>query len=129
MRRTFLAILLLVPAAASAEEAVRARLDPDGVQRVQIVGGSYFFRPSHVVVKAGKPVELTISKEGRTPHNFVIQAHEAGIGIEQELGAEPAKVRFMPGAPGKYGFYCSNKLPFVASHRERGMEGVLEVID
>ena len=31
-------------------------------------------------------------------------------------------------AVGKYPIYCSNQLLFFASHRERGMEGVLEVV-
>ena len=29
---------------------------------------------------------------------------------------------------GKYPFYCGKKLPFMAGHREKGMEGILEVV-
>jgi len=76
----------------------------------------------------GVPVELTLVKEeGLTPHNFVLQG--AGVSIERELATQPLKLSFTPAVAGRSAFYCSNKLPFVKSHRERGMEGVLEVVD
>lgn len=110
-------------------EAYAAKLDADGVQRVRLIGGEYFFKPARIVVKVNVPVELLASKEaGIVPHNLVIRAPEAGIAVEEELGTEPKKIRFTATAPGKYPFYCSNRLLFFASHRERGMEGVLEVV-
>jgi plastocyanin domain-containing protein len=106
-----------------------ATVDADGVQRVRIVGGSYFFKPGIIVVKVNVPVELTASREsGMTPHSLVLNAPEAGIAVEADLGTEPKKIAFKPTAVGKYPFYCSKKLPFMASHREKGMEGVLEVV-
>ncbi|HXF65662.1 MAG TPA: quinol oxidase [Burkholderiales bacterium] len=111
------------------KETYVAKLDADGVQRARLIGGEYFFRPARIVVKVNVPVELLASKEaGIVPHNLVIQAPEAGIAVEEELGSEPKKIRFTATAPGKYPFYCSNRLLFFASHRERGMEGVLEVV-
>jgi len=75
------------------------------------------------------PVELLASREsGITPHNFVIQAQEAGVMVEEDLGTEPKKIAFTATKAGKYPFYCSKKLPFMAGHREKGMEGVLEVV-
>jgi plastocyanin len=110
-------------------EKQTAKADKDGVQRIKLVGGSYFFKPAHIVVKAGVPVELLASKEaGMAPHNLVIKAPEAGIAIEEELATEPRKIAFTAKKPGKYEFYCSKKPPLLASHRERGMVGVLEVI-
>jgi plastocyanin domain-containing protein len=106
-----------------------AKIDPDGVQRVRVEGGSYFFKPAHVVVKANVPVELLASREsGVTPHDLVIKAPDAGIAVEVELSAEPKKINFTPTAVGVYPLYCSKKLLFFASHRERGMEGILEVV-
>ena len=111
------------------KETYVAKVDKDGVQRVHILGGSYFFKPNHIVVKVNVPVELIASKEaGITPHNLVIKAPEAGIDVEEDLDTEPKKITFTATAVGKYPFYCSNKLLFFASHRERGMEGVLEVV-
>lgn len=111
------------------KEVYVAKVDPDGVQRVRIEGGSYFFKPYQIVVKVNVPVELLASREaGITPHNFVIKVPEAGIAVEEELAVEPKKITFTATAVGKYPLYCSNKLLFFASHRERGMEGVLEVV-
>ncbi|MGH8725735.1 MAG: quinol oxidase, partial [Burkholderiales bacterium] len=65
---------------------------------------------------------------GMTPHNLIIQAPDAGVAVEVDLGTEPKKVVFTPTKTGKYPIYCSKKLPFMAGHREKGMEGVLEVV-
>lgn len=111
------------------KEVYVAKVDPDGVQRVRLEGGGYFFKPKHIVIKVNVPVELLASREaGVVPHNLVIKAPEAGIAVEEDLAAEPKKIAFTAMAVGKYPFYCSNKLLFFASHRERGMEGVLEVV-
>lgn len=106
-----------------------AKVDQDGVQRVRIVGGGYFFKPYHIIVKVNVPVELSASREaGIVPHNLVIKAPEAGVAVDEELTTETKKIAFTATAVGKYPLYCSNKLLFFASHRERGMEGVLEVV-
>ena len=114
---------------AQEQKPVQVKADPDGVQRVRVVAGSYFFKPSHLVVKVNVPVELTASREsGVTPHDLVIHADEAGLAVRQDLGTEPKTIRFTATKPGKYAIYCSKKLPFTAGHREKGMEGVLEVV-
>lgn len=111
------------------KEVYVAKVDPDGVQRVRIVGGGYFFKPYHIIVKVNVPVELSASREaGIVPHNLVIKAPEAGIAVEEDLATDIKKITFTATAVGKYPLYCSNKLLFFASHRERGMEGVLEVV-
>jgi plastocyanin domain-containing protein len=115
--------------AAQAQKPVQAKAAQDGVQRVEVVGGSYFFKPSHIVVKVNVPVELAVSREsGVIPHNLVIKDPDGGTAVEEELSTEPKKVTFTPKKVGKYAFYCSKKPPLLASHRERGMEGVLEVV-
>ena len=111
------------------KETYVANIDQDGVQRVRIVGGGYFFKPYHIIVKVNVPVELSASREaGIVPHNLVIKAPEAGIAVDEELTTEIKKIAFTATAVGKYPLYCSNELLFFASHRERGMEGVLEVV-
>ena len=100
------------------------------VQQVNIDGGAYFFKPNHVIVKVNIPVELIVKVEsGLIPHNFVIQAPEAGIMVKESLSSDAKTIRFTPKAVGKYPFYCSHGLPFVKSHRERGMEGLIEVVE
>lgn len=114
--------------AADEQPAHRASVDADGVQRVRIEGGSYFFRPERVTVKANVPVELTVSVErGLVPHSFVIDAPAAGIAIDESLSSTPKVIRFTPSAAGSYPYYCRNRLLFLESHREKGMEGVLVV--
>ena len=116
------------PAAAPQERQV-AKLDSDGVQRVQVVAGSYFFKPNHIVVKANAPVEITARKEpGMAPHNLVIKAPEAGLSVEEEIVTEAKKFSFTATRPGKYEIYCAKKPPIGQSHRERGMVGTLEVV-
>jgi len=102
----------------------------DGVQHVRIEGGNYFFKPRRVIVKANVPVELTVKVEnGVIPHTLVIQAPEAGIAVDEKLSSNAKAIRFTPTAVGKYPFFCKNKFLFFKSHREKGMEGVLEVVE
>jgi plastocyanin len=116
-------------ARAQGDAPVRVPVDADGVQRVTIVGGSYFFRPNDVIVRAHVPVELTVSAEpGVVPHSFEIDAPpQAGIAVHTELGTTPRTFRFTPQQPGRFAYYCTHRLLFFGSHRARGMEGVLDV--
>jgi len=113
------------------EKEFRATIDKDGIQRVEIVGGGYFFSPDHIVVKVNVPVELRIRKDSEyiAPHNIVLKAPEAGMNITESLSVKPRTIRFIPSKTGRYPFYCDKKLLFLKSHREKGMEGVLEVIE
>jgi plastocyanin len=112
------------------ETVYRASVAADGVQHVRIEGGAYFFKPSRVIVKSNAPVELTVSVERSViPHSFVIQAPEAGIAVDENLSSQAKTIRFTPTVAGSYPFYCRNRLLFFESHREKGMEGVLDVVD
>ena len=114
---------------AKQEKTVRAVIDKDGVQRVEIMGGSYYFSPNHIIVRVNIPVELKVRKEsGIVPHNIVIKAPEAGIDVDESMDSDlPKVIRFTPTKPGNYPFFCNKKLLFFESHREKGMEGLLEV--
>ena len=104
-------------------------LSADGIQRIEISMESYAFQPSHLVVKANIPVEITLKNIARlTPHDFVLSAPEAGLDIKQEVSAgEAATVRFTPKSVGAFKFLCSKRLLFFKSHADRGMAGILEV--
>ena|SRR6266540_592421 len=133
--KKFLILALVIFTATSVfasepKEIFKATIDSDGVQRVDILGGSYFFKPDFIIVKVNVPVELKVRKEsGVTPHNIKINAPEAGIDFKESLGSEPKIIRFVPTKTGKYPIICDKKLLFLASHREKGMEGTLEVIE
>ena len=129
-----LAAIAALPVASGAEKNGRdasyiASVDSGGVQRVRIVGGEYFFKPSRIVVKVNVPVEFSVSREaGIVPHSLVIEAPQAGIAVDEDLSTEVVKITFTPTAAGTYPIYCKNKLLFFKSHRESGMEGILEVV-
>jgi plastocyanin len=103
--------------------------DTDGVQRVTMVLDSYSYSPDHIIVQAGRPVELLLTSVTTiTPHNFILKDEAAGLSLDRDVGAGKNSVlRFTPMQKGTFSFYCDKKLLFFASHREKGMEGKLEV--
>lgn len=112
-----------------ARETVRAVVDQGGKQRVEILGGGYFFKPDHIIVTVNVPIELVVKREsGIVPHTFVLKLPESGIMIDESLSTEAKSIVFTPTAVGKYTFYCRNRLLFFKSHEEKGMKGVLEVV-
>jgi len=113
------------------EKRVVATVDADGVQRVEVIGGEYYFDPNYIVVKVNKPVELTVKKApGYIPHDMVVKAPEAGIDFNVDLDAKkPDTIKFTPTKVGKYEMYCDKKLLFFKSHKDRGMHGMIEVVE
>ena len=136
LRASMLAALLMWPALATgADQApqvppLQVPVDLlDGVQRATIILDSYSYTPSHLIVQAGKPVELLLTSITTiTPHNFLLKGDAAGLSIERDVGSgRTVTVQFTPTKPGTYTFYCDKKLLFFPSHQEKGMEGTLEV--
>lgn len=126
--------LLIGAAANAADEAPKeppftVPMDADGVQRTTVKLDSYFYSPSHLVVQVDKPVELTlVSESSFAPHNLIIDDPASGLSIRQDVGSgKTVKLAFTPTKTGSFAFFCDKKAPFMASHREKGMEGVLEV--
>ena len=105
--------------------------DPAGGQRATIALDNYSFQPDHLQVQAGKPVELILESRTRlTPHNFILRVPEAGVDLAADVPAGTRQtIRFTPRQPGRFSFYCDKRLLFFKSHREKGMEGVLDVRD
>ncbi len=119
----------IITCAAAEPVAFEVPLDSDGIQRAVVEADSYEFSPRHLVVQAGKPVELTVkSVTVLVPHNFLIDDPKSGLAIREEISAgQTVKITFTPTVPGSFAIYCDKKLLFFKSHREKGMEGVLEV--
>ncbi len=111
------------------EKRFTAAVGPDGVQHVEITGGEYYFDPNYIVVKVNVPVELKVKKAGRfIPHDIVVKAPEAGINFSVDLKKEAKPITFIPTKVGKYEMYCSQKLIFAKSHKDKGMDGWIEVV-
>lgn len=101
----------------------------DGVQRATVTLDSYSYSPNHLIVQLGMPVELTLtSVTTLIPHNFIIQEPARGLFIEQDVGAgKTVTITFTPTQPGTFPIYCDKRLWPLPSHRDKGMEGKLEV--
>lgn len=104
-------------------------LASDGVQRATVTLDSYSYTPNHLVVQAGKPVELMLtSVTTLTPHNFIIKDPAGSLSVEQDVGAgKTVIITFTPTQPGTFPIYCDKRLWPLPSHRDKGMEGKLEV--
>jgi heme/copper-type cytochrome/quinol oxidase subunit 2 len=101
----------------------------DGVQRASITLDSYSYSPNHLIVEAGKPVELTLtSVTTLIPHNFIIKDLTGALSVEQDVSAgKTVTINFTPAQPGTFPIYCDKRLWPLPSHRDKGMEGTLEV--
>jgi plastocyanin len=104
-----------------------ARTNAQGVQVLEMDVHSYYFKPSRIVVDAGKPVDLTLHfKSFLVPHNFTCFEEDAGIGVTVGAGFmsfnRTKHARFTPKKPGEYEFFCH-----VGNHHKKGMEGTLVV--
>jgi plastocyanin len=101
----------------------------DGIQKATITLDSYSYQPNHLIVEAGKPVEFTlVSVTTLIPHNFIIKDPSGSLSVEQDVSAgKTAIVTFTPTQRGIFPIYCDKRLWPLPSHRDKGMEGLLEV--
>ena len=98
-------------------------------KRIQILLGDYRFSPHELTIETGQVVLLELTNtDNLTPHNFTLKDETGNLDIDIDISAGTTReVSFTPEVPGTYSFYCSKKLPFMKSHRERGMKGALVV--
>ena len=104
--------------------------EPEGIQTVAVQLGAYQITPSELTVQAGRPVRLELTNtDAITLHNFTLKDPAAGLNIDMDVPPGATRtVELTPEVPGSYPYYCNKELPFVKSHRERGMEGTLTVL-
>ena len=132
MMRPFVFTLLL-SAALFSSPAYGAGAEPtpgpvQDVQRFEIVVDSYSFKPDHITVTAGKPVEIMLrSVASIVPHNFSIDDPASGLDVHKDVpSGKDVTVTFTPEKSGTFIFYC-NKKGIFGSHIEKGMKGTIEV--
>lgn len=116
----FLMGFLLNPPRLRAEAPMRS---------VPVEMGDYRFFPDKITVQSGETIQLTLTNtDSLTPHNFTLKAEAAGLNVDIDVSAGGTEVvDITPLASGTFEFYCNKKLPFMKSHRHRGMEGALIV--
>lgn len=97
---------------------------------IQIKLGNYRFVPEVIHVNVGESVVLQlVNSDALAPHNFILQDTNGELDVDVALYAgETIEVRLEPKAAGQHTFYCSKKLLFMKSHRDKGMEGSLIVL-
>jgi heme/copper-type cytochrome/quinol oxidase subunit 2 len=124
-----LAVTSLAADPASIGPPFTVPVDSDGVQRTTVILDSYFYQPGHLIVEKGKPVELTLkSVTTFTPHNFIIKDPAGSLAVEQDVSAgKTTLLKFTPTQSGTFPIYCDKRLWPLPSHRDKGMEGKLEV--
>ena len=101
----------------------------DGVQRATVTLDSYSYSPNHLIVEVGKPVELTLTSVTTIiPHNFIIKDPTGTLSVELDVSAgKTVTMTFTTTQPGTFPIYCDKRLWPLPSHRDKGMEGKLEV--
>jgi heme/copper-type cytochrome/quinol oxidase subunit 2 len=124
-----LAVTSLAADPASIGPPFTVPVDSDGVQRTTVILDSYSYQPGHLIVEKGKPVELTLkSVTTFTPHNFIIKDPAGSLAVEQDVSAgKTTLLKFTPTQSGTFPIYCDKRLWPLPSHRDKGMEGKLEV--
>jgi plastocyanin domain-containing protein len=113
----------------AAPAGVRAGLGSDGIQRIEVTAGDYYFEPNLIVLKVNVPAEIVIHKVGGTPHKIRMRSPEAGMKFSVCIRKKPRTIRFTPTKVGTYQFWCPMHFPFMKSHRARGMHGRIEVVE
>ena len=107
-----------------------AYAEQDSTNIIEVQLGSYQFMPQEIQLGTDQAVILRLSnRDSIIPHNFTIEDPTGELDINVDVAAgESVDVKLNPTRPGRYTYYCSKKLLFMKSHREKGMEGVLNVV-
>lgn len=123
--KLILAALLMLAGTAVAQDAQLSQ----ATQVIEITLDSYSITPNEIVVKANTPVTIKITnKASLIPHNFIINAPEAGIDADVDLRAgKSGEATFTPTKAGHYEIICDKKPPLMKSHKDKGMHGMLIV--
>ena len=101
----------------------------DATPVIELELGDYRFSPREIQLSTNQSAILRlVNTDSVTPHNFIMETGNDSPIVEVDLlGGESVEVKLPPLPAGRYTFYCSNKLLFMKSHREKGMEGILIV--
>lgn len=100
-------------------EEVNTDVQNDGVRRVIVKGGSFYFEPSLIEVEVGETLEIVFENDGGV-HDLVIPSLDIGTSIINTGESESFTYTF--DEAGSFDFECS-----VGSHAANGMVGKIIV--
>ncbi len=122
-----LALTLLLTAACSSASASTPVLGTPvattnaGAQQLTIhTFDAMRFEPSVITVRAGQPVELTVTNDGSSDHDFALSEGVVEPAKIVVKGGQSATSTFTLDQPGTYNFTCAQ-----FGHAGAGMHGVL----
>lgn len=123
-------ILLISLLLASLVSASLLYADQADIKVIEVTMGDYRFMPQEIQLNANQPAILRlVNTDSITPHNFTMKAANSAADINVDiLSGESIDVQLEPLPAGRYSFFCANKLIFMKSHREKGMQGTLVVV-
>lgn len=93
----------------------------EGVNVIEVEGGSYYYSPNIIEVQRGDSVRIVLTSVDMM-HDFVID--EIDVKSDIVKSGETGVVEFTVDEVGEYEFYCS-----VGNHRAQGMVGTLVVTE
>ena len=67
------------------KKVYRASIDKDGVQRVEIIGGGYYYNPDYIIVKVNVPVELKEKKDGLPVADYWLTVQGSATKLPKEV--------------------------------------------
>jgi heme/copper-type cytochrome/quinol oxidase subunit 2 len=104
---------------ANPTSSVMGATDDSTAQVIAVEGGSFYYKPNEIHVKAGQPVKITLTSKDMM-HDFNID--ELGVKIPVTKAGASNSVEFTPTKTGTFEFYCS-----VGNHRAQGQIGTIYV--
>lgn len=93
---------------------------PSGPKRVTVEGTEWSLDPAEIVVRRGRPLEVTYANVGTVAHNLAFGDFD--VKTETIQAGNTDTVSFTPDRTGEFPYWCD-----VSGHREAGMEGTLTV--
>ena len=138
MTNTILAVMLVGAASIGTyargadlkdNEAWRASVGTDGVQRINLQCGPNYFDPHHVIVKVNVPVEISLhSPPNMAPHHFVLDLSKISLSEGNPAGSTTKQIRFIPKTIGEHPFGCQDNAAHPHAPPEAQKMGLLTVI-
>lgn len=85
-------------------------------REIDVIMTDFTFIPGIIKLSAGVPVKMTVTNEGRLPHDFVVTGLGVDVATRLLEPGESETLTFTPENSGRLEMYCS-----VPGHREMGL--------